>query len=169
VKKAKKEKKIPIILSSNAKSAGQLSKRKNRFANLKKFNTIIAFMNEPFDIEPFKAEESVIRQTISQIQKDFGMFGMDVDFPVNMNCIYEDLFRYLEYHISGLLVTNVNKLMALLYQIDLNEKTIMASWEEHPEFTHAQVIAELVIYRELKKILFRNYYKHYKLKELPEE
>jgi len=126
-------------------------------------------MKEPFDIEPFKAEEAVIRQTISQIQKDFGMYGMDVDFPVNMNIIYEDLFRHLEYHISGLLVTNVNKLMALLYQIDLSEKSIMSAWEEHPEFTHAQVIAELVIYRELKKILFRNYYKNYKLKELPEE
>ena len=126
-------------------------------------------MNEPFDIEPFKAEESVIRQTISQIQKDFGMFGMDVDFPLDMGMVYEDLFHNLEYHIAGLLTTNVQKLMALLYQIDLNEKSIMASWEEHPGYTHAQVIAELVIYRELKKILFRNYYKHYKLKELPEE
>jgi hypothetical protein len=58
---------------------------------------------------------------------------------------------------------------ALLYQIDLDEKTILAAWEAHPEFTHAQVITELIIYRELKKVLFRNYYKQYKLKDLPEE
>ncbi|MFH1121341.1 MAG: hypothetical protein V1775_16095 [Bacteroidota bacterium] len=126
-------------------------------------------MKEPFDIEPFKAEQEVIRLTIQQIKKDFSMFGLDVDFPVDMDMIYQDLFRELEYHISGLLTRNVQKLSALLYQIDLNEKTIVKAWEEHPEFTHSQVITELIIYRELKKILFRNYYKNYKLKDLPEE
>jgi hypothetical protein len=126
-------------------------------------------MKEPFDIEPFKAEQEVIRLTIAQIQKDFGMFGIDVDFPVDMEMVYHDLFRELEYHISDLLSRNVQKVAALLYQIDLDEKTILAAWEAHPDFTHAQVITELIIYRELKKVLFRNYYKQYKLKDLPEE
>jgi len=126
-------------------------------------------MKEPFDIEPFKAEHEVIRLTIAQIQKDFGMFGIDVDFPVDMEMVYHDLFRELDYHISDLLSRNVQKVSALLYQIDLNEKAILAAWEAHPEFTHAQVITELIIYRELKKVLFRNYYKQYKLKDLPEE
>jgi len=125
--------------------------------------------NEPFDIEPFKAEHEVIRLTVEQIKKDFGMFGLDIDFPLNMDMVYLDLFRELEYQISGLLASNVQKLSALLYQIDLSEKTILASWEAHPEFTHSQVIAELVIYRELKKILFRSYYKNYKLKDIADE
>lgn len=125
-------------------------------------------MKEPFDIEPFKAEQEVIRLTVAQIQKDFGMFGLDVDFPLNMEMVYHDLSRELEYHISALLVRNVQKLSALLYQIDLTEKSIITAWEAHPEYTHAQVITELVIYRELKKVLFRNYYKQYKLKDLPE-
>ncbi len=125
-------------------------------------------MKEPFDIEPFKAEQEVIRLTVAQIKKDFGMFGLDVDFPVNMEMVYHDLSRELEYHISALLARNVQKLSALLYQIDLNEKSIITAWEAHPEYTHAQVITELVIYRELKKVLFRNYYKQYKLKDLPE-
>jgi hypothetical protein len=125
-------------------------------------------MKEPFDIEPFKAEQEVIRLTVAQIKKDFGMFGLDVDFPVNMEMVYHDLSRELEYHISALLARNVQKLSALLYQIDLNEKSIITAWEAHPEYTHAQVITELVIYRELKKVLFRNYYKQYKLKDRPE-
>ena len=125
--------------------------------------------NEPFDIEPFKTEHEVIRLAIAQIQKDFGMFGIEVDFPGNMELVYNDLFRELDFHISGLLSRNVQKLSALLYQIDLNEKTILTAWEAHPEFTHAQVITELIIYRELKKVLFRSYYKKYKLKDLPEE
>lgn len=146
--------------------------RKERKTGLQTPGNLIMYpdkpMKEPFDIEPFKAEQEVIRLTIAQIQKDFGMFGIDVDFPVDMEMIYPDLFRELDYHISNLLTRNVQKLSALLYQIDLDEKTILAAWESHPEFTHAQVITELIIYRELKKVLFRNYYKHYKLKDLPE-
>ena len=44
-------------------------------------------MKEPFDIEPFKAEAEVIRQTVEQIRKDFAMFVLDVDFPLNMNMV----------------------------------------------------------------------------------
>lgn len=126
-------------------------------------------VKDPFDIEPFKAEQEVIRLTIRQIRKDFGMFGIDVDFPIDMDMVYHDLFRELDYHISEMLSRNVQKLSALLYQIDLTEKAIVSAWEEHPEYTHSQVITELVIYRELKKVLFRSYYKNYKLKDLPEE
>ncbi len=122
-----------------------------------------------FDIEPFKAQEEVIKQTVQQIIKDFAMFGMDVEFPIDMEMVYDNISRQLEGHISDLLGRNVQKLMALLYQIDIPEKNILDSWESHPEFTHAQVITELVIYRELRKVIFRNYYKHYKLPDPPAE
>lgn len=118
-----------------------------------------------FDIEEFKSQEEVIRQTVNQIIKDFAMFGMDVEFPPDMKMVYPHLFNQLEMHIGGLLTRNVQKLSALLYQIDIPEIQIIKSWEEHPEFTHSQVITELVIYRELKKVVFRNFYKHYKLKD----
>ena len=120
---------------------------------------------DSFDIEQFKAKEEVIRQTANQIIKDFAMFGMDVEFPLDMEMAYEQLFYQLEMHISGLLTGNVQKLMALLYQIDISEKEILNAWEKHPEYTHSQVVTELVIYRELKKVIFRNYYKYYKLED----
>lgn len=122
-----------------------------------------------FDIEPYKTQEAVIRQTVEQIIKDFAMFGMDVEFPENMVMVYPNIFNQLEVHISELLSRNVQKLMALLYQIDVPEKDILESWESHPEYTHAQVITELVIYRELRKVVFRNYYKNYKLRNPGEE
>lgn len=124
---------------------------------------------DSFDIEPYKAKEEIIRQTVKQIVKDFAMFGMDVEFPISMEMVYENLYLQLEMHISGLLTVNVQKLMALLYQIDIPEKEILQAWEKHPELTHSQVIAELVIYRELRKVIFRNYYKHYKPDPPPTE
>jgi hypothetical protein len=126
-------------------------------------------MKEPFDIEPFKAEELVIRQTVKQIQKDFAMFGMDIDFPINFSMIYKDLVKYIDSHIETLMYTNVQKLSALLYQVDIGEKEITDAWEKHPEYTRSSVITELLIYRELKKVIFRNYYKNYKLKDNTEE
>ncbi len=126
-------------------------------------------MKEPFDIEPFKAEELVIRQTVKQIQKDFSMFGMDIDFPINFSMIYKDLVKHIDSHIETLMYTNVQKLSALLYQVDIGEKEITDAWEKHPEYTRSSVITELLIYRELKKVIFRNYYKNYKLKDNNEE
>jgi len=120
---------------------------------------------DSFEIEDYKSKEEIIRQTVNQIIKDFAMFGMDVDFPPDMEMVYPHLFNQLEMHIAGLLTRNVQKLSALLYQIDIPEIQIIKSWEEHPEFTHSQVITELVIYRELKKVVFRSYYKNYKLKD----
>jgi hypothetical protein len=126
-------------------------------------------MIEPFDIEPYKIQESIIRQTVAQVQKDFGMFGMDIDFPINFPMAYDNLFRYVGAHIDRLLYTNLSKLSSLLYRTDISEAEIMEAWENHPEYTKADVITELVIYRELKKVLYRNYYKNYKLKEEPEQ
>lgn len=125
-------------------------------------------MKAPFDIEPFKAEELVIRQTVQQIQKDFGMFGLDIDFPLDFTMVYNDLVRFVGAHIETLLTGNLQKLSALLYQVDIDEKKIVEAWENHPELTRSEVITELLIYRELQKVIFRNYYKNYKLKDLPE-
>ncbi|HLO92351.1 MAG TPA: hypothetical protein VK172_14395 [Lentimicrobium sp.] len=126
------------------------------------------FNKEPFNIEPFKTQELVIRQTVAQVKKDFGMFGLDIDFPLDFNMVYDDLFRHVVYHIDRLLAGNLQKLAALMYQIDISEKTILEGWQEHPNYTKAEVITELLIYRELKKVLFRNYFKNYKLKNQPE-
>lgn len=120
--------------------------------------------NIPFDIEPFKAQEMVIRQTVAQIKKDFNMFGMDVEFPLDFRMVYDDLVKYVNENIDILLFRNLQKLSSLLYQIDISESEILKAWEDHPEYTKSQVITELVIYRELKKVIFRNYYKEYKLK-----
>ncbi len=126
-------------------------------------------MIEPFEIEPYKSDEMVIRQTVEQVKKDFQMFGLDIDFPLNFNMIYHDLFKHVCAHMESLLAVNIQKMSALLYQVDIDEHEILKAWEEHPEFTKAEVITELLIYRELKKVLFRNYYKNYKLKDLFDE
>ena len=115
---------------------------------------------EPFDIEIYKTKNEVIRQTAEQVKKDFNMFGMDVEFTGDADMAYNEMFMQLTAHVSHLLEIDPHRLSSLLYQVDLGENKIMESSALHPEFTLSEVITELIIHRELKKVLIRNYYKN---------
>jgi hypothetical protein len=112
-----------------------------------------------FDIELYKHQSEIISQTVQQVQKDFGMFGFEVAFSGNSELAYEEMFRQLSVHITQLLETDYNKLASLLYHIDLGEDKIAHAREQHPEWGIADIVTELVIHRELKKVLMRNYFK----------
>lgn len=114
---------------------------------------------KPFDIELYKTKTEVIRQTAEQVKKDFAMFGMDVDFTGNADLAYEEMFIQLSTHVSNLLEIDPHRLSALIYQVDLGENKITESSSLHPEWSLPEVITELIIHRELKKVLIRNYYK----------
>jgi hypothetical protein len=115
---------------------------------------------ESFDLELYKTKTEVIRQTVDQIIKDFTMFGMDIEFTGNTNMAYEEMFFQLTSHVSRLLEIDSHRLSALLYQVDLGENKVMESSVLHPEWSLPEVITELIIHRELKKVLIRNYYKN---------
>jgi hypothetical protein len=117
---------------------------------------------ENLDIELYKTRPEIIRQTVAQVMKDFAMFGMHIEFTGNTDLAYNELFIQLAQHIHSLLITDFGRLSALLYQVDLSERKILDSVTEHPEYSHAEVITELVIHRELKKVLMRNYFKNQK-------
>lgn len=115
---------------------------------------------ETFDVEVYKQRPEIIRQTVQQIQKDFGMFGMDIHFTGNTEMAYNEMFVQLLDHISNLMNLNYQKLSSLLYQIDLSENKIIEAEIKHPQWTRNEIITELVIHRELKKVLIRNYFKN---------
>ena len=115
---------------------------------------------EPFDIELYKTQELIIRQTVEQVKKDFTMFGIDVDFTGDTTMAYDEMFYQLSLHIATLLEEDPHRLSALLYQVDLGENKIAEAGVKHPEWTLPELITELVIHRELKKVLIRNYYKN---------
>jgi hypothetical protein len=115
---------------------------------------------ESFDIELYKTKTEIIRQTVEQVKKDFTMFGMDIDFTGNTDMAYDEMFSQLAYHVSNLLEIDPHRLSSLLYQVDLGENKILEASALHAEWTLTEVITELVIHRELKKVLIRNYYKN---------
>jgi hypothetical protein len=119
---------------------------------------------EDFDITPYKLEEDIIQQTVQQIIKDFSMFGMDIYFSGNMILVYSEVFRQLSGFMEMLIVNDFHKLLALLYQIDLSDQTIVVAENNNPDIPRHELMAELIVHRELQKVVMRNYYKQNKEK-----
>jgi hypothetical protein len=114
---------------------------------------------ESFDIELYKSNQEFVKQTVTQILKDFGMFGIDLSFTGNTHMAYTEMSSQLAHQVSRLLMDDAEKLKALLYQIDLSQDKIFTESQTHADWPLEEVIAELIIHRELKKVLIRNYFK----------
>lgn len=110
-------------------------------------------------IEPYRNKEEIIRQVAAQIEKDFAQFGLEVQFSSEFDYAYDELFFQLKEHIIWLLDRDYHRLVLLLYQIDLSEKQIIKAEQEHPDVPKSDLLAELIIIRELQKVLIRNYFK----------
>jgi hypothetical protein len=111
------------------------------------------------DIERSKKEEKFVLLTAEQVRKDFAMFGMEVRFSGDVNFAYEELFNQLKVYIENLMSSDSDKLMSLLYQIDLSEKEL-AKNDPNVQFeTVPELVTHKILERELKKVLIRTYFK----------
>ena len=116
------------------------------------------------NIEQLLNKEAIIHETISQIQKDFGMYSIEINFDANIETAYEQLMIQLNVEITKLLENDKSKLQSILYRIDLSENVIKSAlqYRTSSEFdiTTNKLIAHEIIVRELKKVLTRNYFKN---------
>ncbi len=110
-------------------------------------------------INNYQNHNEIIIQVAAQIEKDFAQFGMEVVFSGEINMAYTELFTQVEDHIANLLMNDYHRLQILLYQIDLSEKKIAQTRYRYPDVPEAKRLTELIIERELKKVLIRNYFK----------
>ena len=84
---------------------------------------------------------------------------MEVYFSGNISLAYEELFEQLKVYIEELLNHNYEKLMALLYQIDVTQKELTQKDSKHNFKTIPEIITHKILERELKKVLTREYFK----------
>ena len=111
------------------------------------------------EIERSKKEEKFVLLTAEQVRKDFAMFGMEVNFSGDVDFAYEELFDQLKVYIEELLSTDSERLMSLLYQIDLSEKELSKNDPNLQFETVPEIITHKILERELKKVLIRTYFK----------
>ena len=110
------------------------------------------------DIELAKSNLNVIKQTANQVIKDFATFSIDIRFPENIQLAYNELFDQVNDCIQNLLRKNPEKLMSLLYRVDLSEGSMKTARSAVNRNTEAVIISELILHRELQKVLIRNFF-----------
>jgi len=76
------------------------------------------------------------------------------------NYTLDDLKQALFYRIRELLDKNVERLLSILYRVDLNQKRLDEIFQNNSKEEIAEKIAEAVIERQLQKIKTREYYKN---------
>ncbi|MEI8113061.1 MAG: hypothetical protein WCI54_05500 [Bacteroidia bacterium] len=111
------------------------------------------------NLASFLNKAEIVQDTAAQIMKDFGMFGIEITFSGHTETAYQELHEQLINQISVYLDRDYSRLMAVLYQVDITEHEIAKAHRELPHYTDLEVLAHQVIFRDLKKVLFRRYYK----------
>ncbi len=118
-------------------------------------------MSELFPISPHLNNAELLQQTVDQIKKDFERFQLEVNFIGNNTQPYEELFRAVYLHVAGLLGKDYQRLLNILYRIDLPEQVLKKKLLENKPEDLASLITELIIKRELQKVVIKNYYKQH--------
>jgi hypothetical protein len=111
------------------------------------------------NLSPYFNRLDIVRATADQIIKDFEMFGMEIKFSGNAYNAYQELFEQIEPHIKKLIGTNRSKFMGILYRIDLNDEQVKKAVDGNSSEPFSEIITDLIIKRELQKVVIRNHYK----------
>jgi hypothetical protein len=106
--------------------------------------------------------DDLIQKTAAQIIKDFAEFGLEVTFSGKTDQFYPELFQQLYLLVEELLANDNNRFLAMLYRIDISNSDLDNYKQIMPQSTHAEVVTVVVIHRELKKVMTREYFKHHR-------
>ncbi len=104
--------------------------------------------------------DDLILETANQIIKDFGEFNLTINFSGETGQFYNELSKQMVVHVEELLQNNHSRFLGLLYRIDINKKEIELYEKEMKGYPYQVIITELIIHREIKKILTREYFRN---------
>ena len=81
----------------------------------------------------------------------------------------DELQERLAGHLNSLITTDFNKLISLLYRLDIDELQVRATLQNHPGTDAGKLLAGLVIERQIRKLESRKRFSHNKNDEIDEE
>jgi transposase len=79
--------------------------------------------------------------------------SLQIDLPQTIS--FELLKEKLSQHINYLIQSDFQKLISVLYRVDVSEKKLKSLLKEHPDSDAGKIITELIIERQLQKIKSR--------------
>ena len=120
------------------------------------------------DISPYLNRIDILSETAQQVIKDFGMNGMEIKFSGNAENAYSELFSQILPLVEKLVNEKNSPLLGrgvggeafynLMYRIDISESQIKKAVEASKDKTFSEVVTDLILKRELLKVVFRKQY-----------
>lgn len=104
-------------------------------------------------------KEDLIRKTAAQIIKDFAEFSLHVHFSGRIENFYSELFRQIKSHVTTILGEHYTRFLSFLYRIDVTESQVAHYQKEMKDASYEDTLTELIIHREMKKVMIREYLK----------
>ena len=97
-----------------------------------------------------------LQETAQQLEKDFLMIGInfDIDTPVSD---YKHLFSFTYHLVNALNEQNPQKVLNLLYRIDLAEKKVQEEMQK-TQLSFTEMLSEMIVKREIYKVILRKKY-----------
>jgi hypothetical protein len=101
--------------------------------------------------------ETLRKKTLLQIEKDFGLQGVEMKIH-DEKLPYSELVKVISESLEGLQAHNSSKLQPLLYQLDISEKFVQEEILSKKQEEHSALLADAVIKRCFAKVVFRKKY-----------
>lgn len=111
------------------------------------------------ELQEYYNRQDLLEKVVNQIQKDFNWFSLEIKFSNNPNLsAYQELYQQILPLIEEMLNDDYIKLMSILYRIDIDEDFLNRKLKETPNADTDEVITDLIIKRELQKVIIRHLY-----------
>ncbi len=111
------------------------------------------------ELTPYYNRTDLLQKVVAQIQKDFNWFSFEITFSSKEDVTpYQELFQQILPLVDEMLNDDYIKLMSLLYRIDLDEDFLNRKLKENAQADTDEVIADLIIKRELQKVIIKDIY-----------
>lgn len=111
---------------------------------------IITGISKPDLFEKFKM----------QLQKDFENCSLEGNFAAKFNPDYKSILKAVHLEVEKINKASSGKLNELLYRIDISEVQIKKAFNLKPDSELNEIIAELIVKRELQKIIIKEHFKN---------
>jgi hypothetical protein len=96
--------------------------------------------------------------------------ALTLNFRELQDRFYEDLYGQMHNHIKQLMSDSTTRFQALLYRIDVSQREIDSYHRQAPEANYNDILTELIIHREIKKVMVRDYFRsHTKQKPVEDD
>lgn len=110
------------------------------------------------ELSAYYGRKDLLQKVVDQLKKDFNWFNFKITFSGDQESPYQELYSQILPLIEELLNDDYPKLIAMLYRIDLEEDFLNRKLKENPQADTDEVITDLILKRELQKVIIRDMY-----------